>query len=122
MTRTIRMTRCIAQPIETGLTGLGVPDLFVRTHKVGAWCELKNIKERPTFPFKVPFRPGQYMWLKRHAVLGGTSILGIGTPIGIYFFCNDAIREVYYKSFEELCAYKTLHFNAREFVNWLNEL
>jgi hypothetical protein len=118
----IKSTRCIAQPIETGLTGLGVPDLFVRTSKVSAWIELKNYQYPLRYPLEVSFRPGQAMWLERHYKLGGLSILGIATLEGNYFFANESIQRVYNSDMADHCDYYCSNIIGKEFIKWLDNL
>jgi len=118
----IRAMRLIAQPIESGSTGLGISDLFVRTRKTSAWIELKNTRYTIKYPFTVPFRPGQAAWLERHYMLGGVSVLGIATTDGIYFFANEAIRRVYEDDLNMHCSYKCDKIVGREFVKWLDSL
>jgi len=117
----IRATRNIAQPIESGSTGLGVPDIFVRTSKVSAWIELKNYKYQIRYPLKVSFRPGQAAWLERYYKLGGISILGISTLEGNFFFVNMRIKRVYNDLAAE-CDYFCTHIIGIEFVRWLDNL
>lgn len=118
----IRATQCIAQPIESGSTGLGIPDLFVRTTKVSVWMELKNLRYPARFPFVVPFRPGQAAWLERHYKLGGISVLGIAAQDVKYFFVNENIRRTYETDFDSLCNFKCTHIIGRDIVNWLDNL
>lgn len=121
LTKAIKSTRNIAQPIETGSTGLGVPDMFIRTQKTSAWMELKNFKYPVHFPVDIPFRPGQAAWLERHYGLGGISILGVSTLEGCYFFVNENIRRTY-MSFTAYADYFTPHIIGRELVRWLDNL
>lgn len=55
------------QRIESGETGKGIPDLFVLTHKVPMWIELKrvhaDIPMTPMGTVTIPWRPGQQAWL-----------------------------------------------------------
>jgi hypothetical protein len=124
LTRAIRANDCQAQPIESGTTGLGIPDLWVRTTKVGAWVELKNEHYDLPLPgiYAVPFRTGQYGWLRRHYELGGISVLGVKAPSGVYFFANEAIREVYYDSLQIVCNIHMKSINGKEFIAWLDGL
>lgn len=120
----IRATHNIAQPIESGTTGLGIPDMFIKTTKVSAWAELKNEKFPLRFPYFVPFRPGQAAWLERHYQLGGISILGIATPDGNFFFVNENIRRVYEseRQLHELSSYVCGVIVGKDIVRWLDSL
>ena len=120
----IRATHNIAQPIESGTTGLGIPDMFIRTTKTDAWIELKNIKYTMNWPFHVPFRPGQAAWLEKYYNLGGISILGLSTPTGNFFFVNANIRRVYEseRQMHDLSGYVCGGIIGRDFVKWLDNL
>ena len=120
----IRATHNIAQPIESGTTGLGIPDMFIRTSKTSAWLELKNLKYGLQFPFVVPFRPGQAAWLERYYKLGGLSILGIAVYNTKYFFVNQHIQRTYptKEQFEDLCDYQCEYIIGRDIVRWLDNL
>ena len=122
LTRAIRANNCQAQPIESGTTGLGIPDLWVRTTKVGAWVELKNEHYEPRIPYVVPFKPGQYAWLKHHYELGGTSVLGVKTPSGAYFFKNYAIQERYNRPLWDCCDMSMKSISGRDFIAWIDSL
>lgn len=118
----IRATHNIAQPIESGLTGLGIPDMFIRTTKVSAWIELKNYRYLMHYPLEVAFRPGQAAWLERHYRLGGLSLLGIATLDGNYFFVNEAIQRVYKSDMRGLCSFYCTHIVGKDFIRWLDNL
>lgn len=55
--------------IETGLTCVGVPDLFVETPKYDYWIELKRVhslfQRNSSFSYRIPWRPGQQAWMVR---------------------------------------------------------
>lgn len=70
-------TKCMIQKIESGGTGLGIPDLFFRTLKQDGWIELKRIKWPSTnsTEIKIPFEPGQFSWIKTYRELGGKVFL-----------------------------------------------
>ncbi len=118
----IRSTNSIAQPIETGITGLGVPDIFIRTSKVSVWLELKNYKYPVHYPLEISFRPGQIAWLERHYKLGGISILGVATPIGKYFFVNKNIKRKYSSDLKRHCDFFCINIIGNDFVSWLDNL
>lgn len=118
----IKNTHNIAQPIESGTTGLGVPDLFVRTSKVSAWIELKNYQYPLRYPFEISFRPGQAMWLERHYKLGGVSILGVSTVEGNYFFANESIKRIYDSDMADWCDYYCSNIIGKDFIRWLDNL
>lgn len=57
------------QRIESGSTGLGIPDLFVQGHGTDFFIEAKNVKRilpAPFCTFTVPWRPGQLAWALRY--------------------------------------------------------
>lgn len=119
LTRALRANNAQAQPIESGSTGLGIPDLFVRTVEVSAWIELKFERYEPGIPYTVPYRPGQFGWLTQHYKLGGTAILGIWTPSGLHCFMNEFIREVYQEDLKH-CNFGMASISGRAFLDWLD--
>jgi len=121
-TTAIRATGNMATPIESGTTGLGIPDMYVRTPKTSVWIEFKNEKFALCYPYEVSFRPGQYLWLKKHMQLGGTSLLVVGSPEGIFVFKNECIRQVYDKSLNVYANLIMQVVDGRKFVNWLDKL
>lgn len=55
-----------------------VPDLFFRHRYKGGWVEFKVI-DTTGLKVKIPFRPGQFAWIKDYVLLGEQ----------IYLFCID---------------------------------
>jgi hypothetical protein len=121
-TKHVNAQGCKAQPIESGTTGLGIPDWYVRTPKVSAWAEFKNLRFPLNYPLEVPFKPGQYTWLKRHWALGGTSLLIIGTIEGIYVWRNEHIQKVYVAPFYTSCGLHMPNLSGKVFVEWLDKM
>lgn len=125
ITRGLRHAKVLAQPIESGETGLGIPDLYIRTTKTSAWMELKFRRFPIHYPFEVPFRPGQHAWLERNYKLGGTSVLMIGTLTGVYTFKNEQIKKVYENTLTDECGWFYQNFGqtfpAHEFIRWLDD-
>lgn len=62
------------QPIESAMTGLGIPDGFFRTDACEGWIELKRLT-KITDVVAIPFRPNQLQWLMRYHGLGGRAFL-----------------------------------------------
>ena len=58
----------MTQRIESGTTGVGIPDLYVAGPEGTAWIELKNLKTQHMAHrvFEVSWRPGQQAWALRH--------------------------------------------------------
>lgn len=95
-----KKTNSLFQRIESGTTGLGIPDAFFRTKESEGWIELKEI----TWPYKehtiikIPFRPGQYPWLIKYSQLNGNSFLICsirGREQNIYMFKRAFIYQEY---------------------------
>ena len=64
-------TEIFLQRIESGSTGLGIPDIYFATKKENGWLELKEIKIlskniNPDNIIKIPFREGQKGWILNH--------------------------------------------------------
>ncbi len=85
----------LVQAVESGGTAVGIPDLFIRTTRISAWMELKNLIFPVRYRLEVPFRPGQYAWMKRHTDMGGISALAIASLEGIFFFRDGEIKTEY---------------------------
>lgn len=58
------------QPIESGGTGIGIPDIVARTLTHDVWVELKLGKFINNL-LTVTFRPGQLPWIRKHVSLNG---------------------------------------------------
>lgn len=71
--------------IETGVTELGVPDLYVRTKQHDIWVELK-IATGPADNMKVAYRAGQQEWAAKHKEKAGLVCLLVYHHIHGYFF------------------------------------
>jgi len=117
--KALRANDVQVQPIESGTTGLGIPDVFIRTTKASAWVELKHEHYEPRLPYKVPFRTGQYGWLKHHYTLGGISVLGLWFPSGLHLYVNEHIQEVY-GNYE--CDLFMRSISGSAFISWIDNL
>jgi hypothetical protein len=118
LTRALRANDALVQPIESAMTGLGIPDMYVRTKRVSAWVELKYERHEPRMPYTVPFRPGQWGWLARHWALGGTSVLAVWTPSGLHCFKDFEICETYMV----LDGFCMPAISGMQFIGWLDNL
>jgi hypothetical protein len=75
LVKALREAGYFAQPIESGGTANGIPDLYLRAgYFDGVWIELKSCPKTswPTHR-KIDFRPLQHHWLRTHFDLGGGS-------------------------------------------------
>lgn len=122
ITSSLRAMGYLAQPIESGLTGLGIPDLFVRTKHTSAWIELKNFKYRLVYPVTVPFRTHQKEWLRKLTGLGGTAILIISEPDCIHVFANKKIMGIYMDSLSKSSDLSMPKFSGQQLVELLDGL
>jgi Holliday junction resolvase len=91
----LRKTGALVRAIETGGTVVGFPDVYYCHDGVVALIELKNMTniEGPCTSRKVPFRPGQYSFLKRNKQMGGYSFVGIAYRNGYAFYSITDIDE-----------------------------
>lgn len=79
LVKELRALGCFVQPVESGTTAAGVPDLYLAFDwRYSCWVELKAMPavEWPSVR-KVQFRPGQRSWLERHARTGGHSFVAV---------------------------------------------
>jgi hypothetical protein len=84
--------------IETGETAVGVPDLHMRTYRHDVWIELKVVKQLKSGQVKIPFRPGQFNWIRRHTEMRGKALLlcYVDKPAGFWIaFKGTGIKRVY---------------------------
>ena len=94
--------RILGQRVETGVTGLGVPDIFFRSRRCDGWIESKafawpTLKE--TY-IKIPYRPGQLGWISLYREKGGkvflVCLIDNGRLSGeVFCFEGYSIQEVY---------------------------
>lgn len=76
--RNIIKHSAILTRIESGSTGVGIPDLFIQVPDgpISLWCELKSCRLlKRTLTVKPEWRPGQIAWAKTHQKAGGLWIL-----------------------------------------------
>ena len=97
--------------IESHATMLGIPDVNFRTAYIEGWIELKQLK-KGHYVWRVPFRPGQYNWLKKQYMLNGIAILLATIDKQWYYFEGEDIKEVY--SFNEL-----VNYTYEEIFGWI---
>lgn len=109
----------MVQSIESGLTGTGIPDIYVRTRKISAWIELKNLIYPIRSYIEIPFRPGQLAWLIRHHNMGGVSVLAVAHPGGFWFFKGSEICATYKYPFPYSLAMTRL--SGEKIIYWLEE-
>lgn len=64
----LRAAGFLCQRIESGSTGLGIPDMYVQGHGTDYWIETKFMRRAyPTGEAKVSWRGGQQAWAKEYA-------------------------------------------------------
>lgn len=70
--------RCV-QRIESGETGRGIPDIYIRGRRHELWVELKNMKHCSIYDgsWEVPWRQGQQAWHLNYYKAGGWPVLTI---------------------------------------------
>jgi hypothetical protein len=66
------------QRIESGLTGRGVPDLYVVGARRELWIELKNVTAlRESDDLIIPWRAGQQAWMLRYHAATSRAVVTI---------------------------------------------
>lgn len=93
----------LVQPIESGITNIGIPDLFFRTKKRDGWAELKvAVETKIGSHLIVRMRPGQLRWLRDYATLGGRALMLLYVePDALFVLEPHQIRGEYW-NFNEL--------------------
>jgi hypothetical protein len=119
----LKAAKCFVQAIESGITGCGIPDLFIRTRSGNAvWMELKHLYYPLGQSFTVPYRPGQYPWLWRYRKHGGISVLAISYNGGFLFYANDRIQKEYEKPFLKDGDLFLRTIDGKIIASWLDNL
>jgi hypothetical protein len=61
------------QRIESGITSVGVPDIYMRTKTREYWIELKNLPKmgNDQWSMNIPWRRGQQSWARQYKVAAG---------------------------------------------------
>lgn len=100
---------------------LGTPDLHYTTENNEGWVELKVIKSMPKKKetgIKIPFRPGQYSWLRNRYWLNKNTSNWLVIQVEDMFFAfkNKGIKETYTRS--ELLSMCTI----KGYMNGLKEV
>ena len=76
--------------IESGGTGLGIPDLNYAFDGREGWLELKGIKAG----FKFGMRPGQVAWIERRRRHGGNVLIMVRKEEQAWLFSGDSARDL----------------------------
>jgi len=125
--------RVKVQNIESGMTGLGIPDIFFRTN-IDTWMETKRIiiKSNNISKVTIPFQPGQYKWIDSYRKLGGHILLAcliidkLSTYNNhVYFFRGSNIKRTYlydefFMNYDSLMDYD--HFNCKTIFNIVSNI
>lgn len=91
--------KIMSQRIESGGVDVGIPDLFFANlePRMSGWLELKNLG-RLDDVVRVPFRPGQLLWLKRFSKAGLYCGVAIAHDLGVSLFSGAFLQPLYSKS------------------------
>jgi hypothetical protein len=66
----------MVQRIESGITSVGIPDLFLAGVANHLWVELKNLpKKALKDTLQIPFRPGQQGWAHEYKAATKKNVL-----------------------------------------------
>ena len=88
----MRAKGIFVQRIESGETGKGIPDLFVITHGIPMWIELKRVHGAcHRTVVEIPWRPGQQAWLNDVTKRGVTCFTIACFDDGILMMRHDVI-------------------------------
>ena len=98
MNKVFNRSRILLQPIESGIKGIGIPDIFYRTFNCEGWIELKYISKFPIMKkslIRIPFQPGQMNWIKKYRALNGNIFLFLYIENSLWIFRGFRIKEYY---------------------------
>ena len=82
------------QSIESAGVAVGIPDLYFSGEACKGWIELKCVKTAKD-ACHVPFRPGQYSWLRRFNKHGTFCVLLIAYEEGVAVMLGENIQIEY---------------------------
>ncbi len=105
------------QPIESGGTGLGIPDLYFRTERRGGWIELKVGKINAEGKMKLRWEPGQLNWIKEHAELNGKTFLFIGVEPDLIQIMRLSVLYVTHKGADNTLMTSTNYVGPMDLVS-----
>ncbi len=71
----VEIPHAVFQPIESGGTGIGIPDFFFRTLYKEGWIELKEVELTSHGIIVIHYRPGQLRWMRDYTRANGNMIL-----------------------------------------------
>ena len=99
---------------------LGTPDMHYTSMNNEGWAELKYIKELPKrndTTIKIPFRPGQYAWLRDRYNLNHQTYNWLILQIDdmLFMFLNESIKEEYTR--KQLLAYAYCQYLMKDLDN-----
>jgi hypothetical protein len=97
------------QPIESGSTGIGIPDIYFASDRKEGWIELKILKKKGT-SLIVPYRPGQWNWIQKRMHLNKRTYLFAYYQNKIYVYFNENIRKEYSEKITNLAYYENLAY------------
>ena len=84
------------QAIESGSTGVGIPDAFIQLKKKCAWVEFKTVPAKNSSNFVRPeWQEGQIPWALEYKLHGGTWFLVVA--VGDKVFYSKESKDSYRK-------------------------
>ncbi len=98
MNNEFNKNKIFLQPIESGIKGVGIPDIFYCASNCEGWIELKYISKYPikrSSYIHIPFHPGQMNWIKRYRELNGNMFLFLYIENALWIFKDLNIKEHY---------------------------
>jgi hypothetical protein len=70
----LKKSHAFVQRIESGITGVGIPDIYVRWKEWEAWIELKQMNYYSIYDndiWTIPWRKGQRAWATAYYKISG---------------------------------------------------
>jgi hypothetical protein len=70
----LKKSHAFVQRIESGITGVGIPDIYARWKELEAWIELKQMSYfsiYDNYEWTIPWRKGQRAWATAYYKVSG---------------------------------------------------
>jgi hypothetical protein len=117
----LKTAGAFVQCVESGMTGFGIPDVYVAYNGLVAWVELKA-DLAGTWPCKraVTFRAGQRAWAAANEKHGGHSFLGINYGNGFLLTRTMAVDRTTLHPVPEYSLF-VKRIDGHEWLSWMQE-
>lgn len=99
MKKEFKNTKIFLQPIESGSTSSGIPDIYYCKINSSGWIELKVLNRYPKNDIvNIPFRAGQIGWIRKFRYISNNIFLFLYIENSLWICRGNRILENYSQS------------------------